>query len=84
MQVPEAPGGMCQGVSGARGSCDAQGPLDSPLPGAQVHDQEPIVLIGVDVVEEVEGRSAVLEVEEPAFLLLCHVKPHLKTTQSWA
>lgn len=69
------------GVSGARGSCGAQGPLASPLPGAQVHDQEPVVLVGVDVVEEVEGRGAVLEVEEPAFLLLCHVEPHLGTKQ---
>lgn len=69
------------GVCGARGSCDAQGPLASPLPGAQVHNQEPVVLVGVDVVEEVEGRGAELEVEEPAFLLLCHMKPHLETTQ---
>lgn len=70
-----------RGVCGARGSCGGQGALASPLPGAQVHDQEPVVLVGVDVVEEVEGRGAVLEVEKPAFLLLCHVKPHLETTQ---
>lgn len=85
-------GGKCQrpqqgcaragsAVCGARGSCDAQGALASPLPGAQVHDQEPVVFVGVDVVEEVEGRGAVLEVEESAFLLLCHVEPHLGTSQ---
>lgn len=50
-EVPEAGSAVC----GARGSCDAQGALASPLPGAQVHDQEPVVFVGVDVVEEVEG-----------------------------
>lgn len=31
--------------------------------------------------EEVEGRGAVFDVEEPAFLFLCHVKPDLKSQQ---
>lgn len=31
--------------------------------------------------EKVEGRGAVFDVEEPAFLFLCHVKPDLKSKQ---
>lgn len=53
----------------------------SPLPGAEVDDQKPVIFVGVDVMEEVEGRGAVFDVEEPAFLFLCHVKPDLKSQQ---
>lgn len=31
--------------------------------------------------EKVEGRGAVFDVEEPAFLFLCHMKPDLKSKQ---
>lgn len=55
----------------------------SPLPGAEVDDQKAVILVGVDVMEEVEGRGAVLDVEEPAFLLLCHVKPNLRSEHAF-
>lgn len=54
-------------------------PQRSPLPGAEVDDEKPVIFVGVNVMEEVEGRGAVFDVEEPAFLLLCHVKPDLKS-----
>lgn len=30
-------------------------PQDSPLPGAEVDDQKPVIFIGVNVMEKVEG-----------------------------
>lgn len=50
----------------------------SPLPGAEIDDEKSVILIGVNVMEEVEGRSAELDIEEPPFFFLCHVKPDLK------
>lgn len=54
----------------------------SPLPGAEIDDEKSVIFVGVNVMEEVEGRGAVLDIEEPPFFLLCHVKPDLKDGSS--
>lgn len=75
-----APGSPCRGrrdAAGTLGRLQARCRRDSPLPGAEVNDQKAVVFVGVNVMEQVEGRGAVFDVEEPAFLFLCHVKPDL-------
>lgn len=79
-----APTNLCRGrrnATGTLGHLQARHCQDSPLPGAEVDNQKSIIFIGVNVMEKVEGRGAVFDVEEPAFLFLCHMKPDLKSKQ---
>lgn len=79
-----APTSSCRGrhdAAGTLGRLQARHYQHSPLPGAEVDNQKSVIFIGVNVMEKVEGRGAVFDVEEPAFLFLCHMKPDLKSKQ---
>lgn len=53
-----APTSSCReryGATGTLSHLQARHHQDSPLPGAEVNDQKSIILIGVNVMEKVEG-----------------------------
>lgn len=49
-----------------------------PFPAAEIHNQKPIVFIGVDVMEEVERRSPVFIIEVLFPFFVSNMKPNLE------